>query len=104
MSADGTLTTRPVTFQGRFPLVNVAAEAGELRVEVLDEQGHVIPPFTRENALPVKSDSTRQKFAWAGADDLSALIGKPVRFRFLLTRGYVAAGGPGFTTDRDIAP
>lgn len=120
-AAGAMLTTRPVTFQGRFPFVNVAAEAGELRVEVLDEQGRVIPPFTRENAVPVRSDSTRQRLAWQGADDLSALNGRPVRFRFHLTRGqlfafwvsknsngtsggYVAAGGPGFTTDRDIAP
>ena len=53
-----------------------------------------------------------------GADDLSALAGKPVRFRFHLrngslysfwvspetsgaSHGYVAAGGPGFTGPAD---
>jgi len=55
---------------------------------------------------------------WKGADNLSALAGKPVRFRFHLrngalyafwvspdksgaSRGYVAAGGPGFTGPTD---
>jgi hypothetical protein len=68
----------------------------------------------------VRADSTRHRLAWKGAADLAALIGKPVRFRFHLRDGqlfafwvssretgagggYVAAGGPGFTSDRDDA-
>ena len=55
---------------------------------------------------------------WKGAADLSALAGKPVRFRFHLrsgrlfafwvspdesgaSHGYVAAGGPGYTGPTD---
>jgi len=70
--------------------------------------------------VPVKGDSTRQRVAWKGADDLSRLAGRPVRFRFHLTdgelyafwvspdpagasNGYVAAGGPGFTGPTDSA-
>jgi hypothetical protein len=57
--------------------------------------------------------------AWTGVPDLSPIAGEPVRFRFHLTngrlyafwvaasregasRGYVAAGGPGFSTPADI--
>src|SRR5262245_14883646 len=47
-AAEGTLTTRPIQFRGRHLFVNVAAEAGELRAEVLDEKGQVVQPFTRE--------------------------------------------------------
>lgn len=108
----GTLTTRPLTFSGRYLFVNLNAPQGELRVEVLDEAGKTIAPFTAENCLPVKIDSTKQRIVWNGADDLAPLAGKPVRFRFTLTQGslyafwvtpaangashgYLAAGGPG---------
>jgi hypothetical protein len=111
---EGTLTTRPVRFGGKHLFVNVDAEAGELRVEVLEEGGQVIAPLTRANCVPIRADKTLQAVRWEGADDLAALAGKPVRFRFHLTNGrlyafwvspeasgashgYIAAGGPGFT-------
>jgi hypothetical protein len=73
-----------------------------------------LAPFTLENCRPVTADSTLEPVTWCGADDLSALRGKPVRFRFSLRQGalfafwvsrdetgrsdgYVAGGGPGFT-------
>jgi hypothetical protein len=66
----------------------------------------------------VRGDTTCARVAWKGRDDLSALAGKPVRFRFYLSEarlysfwvspdasgashGYVAAGGPGFTGPTD---
>ena len=114
----GTLTTKPVTFKGRFPFVNVDARAGDLKVEVLDVEGRVIAPFSLANCRPVTADGTRQPITWEGAADLAALAGKPVRFRFHLSHGelysfwvspdasgasygYVAAGGPGFTGPTD---
>jgi len=112
--AEGVLTTRPVRFNARYLFVNADVDQGELRAEVLDADGQVVAPFTRENCIPVKDDSTLAQVRWQGADDLSPLAGKPVRLRFHLTRGslyafwvsadrsgashgYVAAGGPGFT-------
>lgn len=109
----GTLTTRPVKFNGSRFFVNAAPAGGELRVEVLDEQGMVISGFSRGECTPVSEDRTLQPVAWKGGSDLSALRGKPVAFRFHLSkgslyafwvspnesgasRGYVAAGGPGY--------
>jgi hypothetical protein len=114
----GTLTTRPVKFSGKHLFVNAAAAGGELRAEALDRDGRVIAPFTRDNCEPVRADKTRAAVKWRGAADVSALAGKPVRFRFHLknvslyafwvsadaggaSNGYVAAGGPGFTGPRD---
>jgi len=114
----GTLTTRPVRFGGKHLFVNADADAGELRVEVLDEHGRVIPAFSRADCIPVREDKTLQAVQWKGARDLSALAGKPVKFRFDLknsslyafwvspdasgaSHGYVAAGGPGFTGPTD---
>ena len=112
-SPPASLTTRPIRFGGRYLFVNVDAPGGELRVEVLDRDGRTIAPFTRADCTPVRADSTRARVTWASATDLSAVIGQVVRFRFHLTRGrlyafwvsaspsgasrgFVAAGGPGF--------
>jgi hypothetical protein len=114
----GTLTTRPIRFGGSRLFVNVDAPRGELRAEVLDEAGHPIAPFTLKNCRPVQVDSTLQEVIWADAEDLAALRGKVVRFRFTLRQGslyafwtsrdasgrsdgYVAGGGPGFTGATD---
>jgi hypothetical protein len=110
----GEVTTRPVRFTGRRLFVNLAAADGELRVEVLDRDYKPIEPFTVENAVPLRADSTRTQVRWRSAADLAPLAGRPVRFRFHLTKGslfsfwvaqdekgasggYVGAGGPGFT-------
>ena len=115
---DGTLTTRPVRFSGRYLFVNVDSHAGELTVEALDKKGRVIAPFSEENCAPIRSDKTMQRVTWRGVKDLSALAGKPVKFRFQLkngdlysfwvspeasgaSHGCVAAGGPGFTGPTD---
>ena len=110
----GTLTTRPVTFKGKYLFVNVDAPTGELRVEILDEKGEILTPFSAANCTPVRNDKTRQAVSWKGSADLGEVAGKTVRFRFHLTNGklyafwvspdasgkshgFVAAGGPGFT-------
>jgi hypothetical protein len=114
----GTLITRPVTFSGRHLFVNARVD-GELRVAVLDRDGRAIEPFTADRCAPIGGDATKTAVAWRGAPDLSALAGRPVRFRFSLrrgelyafwvsaspagaSRGFVAAGGPGFTGTADL--
>ncbi len=116
--AGGSVTTRPVIFSGSRLFVNAAMTGGELRAEVLDEAGAVIPPFSSANCLAVAADKTLQPITWRGGGDLSALRGRPVRFRFHLrngslfafwvsrdgsgaSRGHVAAGGPGYKSRVD---
>jgi len=116
----GTLTTRPVRFSGKYLFVNLRSDQGQLVVEVLDESGQVIEPFTKSNCVPLSTDKTLAEVKWKGAEDLSALAGKPVKFRFHLrlgalysfwvspdasgaSHGYVAAGGPGFSGSTDTA-
>jgi hypothetical protein len=114
----GTLTTRIVQFQGKHLFVNVNNPHGSLRVEVLDKHGLPIPPFTLDNCIAVTTDKTLHPVEWKGVNDLSALSDMPVRFRFDMaggelysfwvspdrsgaSYGYVAGGGPGFTSNRD---
>jgi len=106
MDGDGTLTTRPVRFSGKRLFVNLQ---GELRADVLNERGEVLA-----RSETVAGDRTSLGVPL----DLAGLAGKPVRFRFHLkggklysfwvaaddsgaSRGYVAAGGPGFTGPTD---
>ena len=110
----GILTTRPVRFKGRYLFANFDAPAGSLAVEVLDQDDRAVSPFTLENSISERGDTTCRRLSWKSAPDLSSLAGKTVRFRFHLTNGclysfwvtpsvrgasfgYVAAGGPGFT-------
>jgi hypothetical protein len=116
--APGAVTTKAVVFNGKHLFVNLDAPRGELRAEVLDEQGRVIAPFSAEDCEPVSCDRTRQHVTWKGSTDLSALRGRRVKFRFHLrqgrlyafwvspdangaSHGYVAAGGPEFDGPTD---
>lgn len=112
------LTTRPLTFSGKYLFVNVDAPKGTLSAEVVDMHGKVVEPFRFENCIPVQGDSTISQIHWKGGDDLTELANRAVRFRFRLEHGkfysfwvsrdetgrsdgYVAGGGPGFTSDID---
>ena len=121
MAADaeaGSLTTRPLSFRGAHLFVNAACADGELRVEVLDARGEVVPGYSAADCVPLAGDSTRHRMTWRCDVSLAPLAGRPVRFRFLLRRGalyafwvsgslrgessgYVAAGGPGFDGPTD---
>jgi hypothetical protein len=114
----GTLTTVPLTFNGRHLFVNANAEGGELSAEVLGPDGKVLAPFTRMNCRPLRSDNTCGRLTWMHAEDLARLQDRPISLRFHATgaqlfsfwispeesgasHGYVAAGGPGFTGPTD---
>jgi hypothetical protein len=115
----GMLTTRPVRFSRSHLFVNADLQGGELRVEVLDQQGRGLPAFSRDACEPVRTSGTRQPVTWRGSS-LATLAGKPVRFRFILSagslyafwvsdsprghsHGYPAAGGPEFAGPIDLS-
>jgi hypothetical protein len=117
MVADGKtagLTTRPVSFSGRFLFVNADIPDGILRAEVRDMEGNPVAPFTLENSIPFTGNSTITALGWKDGADLSSLSGLPVRIHFEVTNGslyafwvskdetgrsdgYLAGGGPGYT-------
>ncbi|PAW80168.1 MAG: hypothetical protein B9S32_00910 [Verrucomicrobia bacterium Tous-C9LFEB] len=114
----GQVTTRMVSFPGKYLFVNADASQGGIIAEVLDAEGRVIEPYSAQNCVELKTDATITQMRWKGADDLARLAGHPVRFRFTLTHaklyafwvsselngrsdGYVAGGGPGYTSDVD---
>lgn len=116
-SARGTVTTRVMQFSGAHLFVN-AVVRGSLKAEILDRDGRVIAPFSADRCVPMRGDSTRQALHW-GTAALGSLAGTPVRIRFHLdrarlfafwvsptalghSRGYLAAGGPGYARPADV--
>jgi hypothetical protein len=111
------VVTRPLTFSGEFLFVNADVRQ-QLRVEVVDRSGRVIPDFALDKCEPVRGNATRAAVRWSTGASLRALAGQPVRLRFVLndadlfafwvsqsargeSGGYVAAGGPGFNGQVD---
>ena len=92
----GTVTTRPLIFQGSRLLVSFEdsqkGSAGvdhhsSLRVEVLDSREEPVEGFGLEETDPVTRTVVGQPVSWAGSSDLSALAGQPVQLRFHLRNG-----------------
>ncbi len=114
-----TLTTRKLVLSKKFFFVNAdVKENGFLKVEILDSDGRIIQPFSKENCIPVLCNSTSIQVKWQNVEDLSDISGKPIKIRFYLKNcrlysfwvskdisgpsdGFIAAGGPGFETNRD---
>ena len=107
------LTTKLVTFSGQHLFVNCDASLGSLKIEILDENGEVLQPFTADKCDVVNIDSTKKQITWSETDNLSAIRETKVRFKFYTTNtklysfwvsntpkgesgGYLSAGGPEF--------
>jgi len=120
LSADGTgsVTTRPISFDGAYLFVNVDSSRGSLRAEVLDAEGRPVEGFTADDCDVLTDDTTIGRITWRGGDSLADFRDRPVRLRFILddadlyafwvspseqgeSRGYVAGGGPGYRTSVD---
>jgi len=121
MVADGNgeLVTKPVTFSGKHLFVNADCRFGELRVEVLGDDGEALPGFTAADCVPFAGESAcKREITWKGGT-LASFAARPVRFRFKIgcgtlyafwvspssrgeSRGYVAAGGPAYPGLRDL--
>ncbi|WP_373232447.1 hypothetical protein [Cohnella sp.] len=86
---------------------------------MLDEDGAVIPGFSKNQCEPLGGDSTCAQIRWVGGN-LEAMANRTIRLRFYLEKaslyafwitadeegrsgGYMAAGGPGFHQGRDVA-
>ncbi|MDA0348623.1 MAG: exo-alpha-sialidase [Verrucomicrobia bacterium] len=81
----GEITTKPFTFSGEALTINYASSAaGEIRVEIQDQNGQPIPGFTLSDCLPIFGDEIERTVQWDNTPSLSNLAEKPVRLRFFL--------------------
>ena len=81
----GTLTTRPFTFTGNQLEINYAtAAAGEIVVEIQDENGIPLPGFTRQQADRLIGNELARTVSWKGNSDVGTLASKPVRLHIYM--------------------
>lgn len=82
----GEIVTRPLTFSGEKLLLNVStAAAGSARVEIQDESGNPVNGFSLQECDEFWGDTIEHTVTWNGNADVSTLVGKPVRVRFVLS-------------------
>ena len=84
--AGGEFTTPLLRFAGEQLLLNVDTSAsGELRVELLDEQGQPIPNYTLNDCdLVHTANEINRIVRWKGESSVKDLAGKPARLHFVM--------------------
>ncbi|MBM4003795.1 MAG: hypothetical protein FJ295_10980 [Planctomycetes bacterium] len=81
----GEMGTKPIVFSGKSLRLNYSTSvAGSIQVEVQDENGQAIPGFGLNEMTPLFGDELDAAIKWGDSGDLSRLIGRPVRLRFVL--------------------
>ncbi len=81
----GYAMTRPFLLEGTGLHANLKAPRGELRVELLDYQTQKpLPGYSLQESESVTGDGLDLQLRWKSGSDLSSLVGKTVRLRFVL--------------------
>ena len=83
--AGGELLTKPVKFSGNELSINFGTSAaGSIRVEIQDAEGKALPGFALADAVKQIGNEVDRRVTWKQGTDVSALVGKPVRLRFVM--------------------
>lgn len=78
----GEFITKPFVFSGKELEINYSTSAaGQVRVELQNDEGQPLPGFTLDDSEPIYGDHIARIVKWKSAPDSSALAGKPVRLR-----------------------
>ena len=81
----GEILTKPFTFKGTQLQLNFSSSAaGNIKIEIQDENGKPIPGYTLEECEEVFGDTIERKVFWKQGSGTSALQGLPVRLRFVI--------------------
>jgi len=82
----GQLITRPLTFSGKQLRMNFSTSAvGSVRIECQDADGVPLPGFELQDSVEQYGDKLDHPIKWRDGADLSALAGRAVRLRFVLS-------------------
>ena len=92
---EGFLETRLLKLTGRELIINAEVRGHDLRVELVDKTGNVIPRFTRAQSRLIPHDKLRYRVVWEN-DGIQrslaqALTGQPLALRFILRGGNLYA-------------
>ncbi|WP_154674026.1 glycoside hydrolase family protein [Nakamurella lactea] len=89
----GTVTTKPLVFDGKTLHVNsdFTGRGHQLRVQLLDADGTVIPGFEVDKSIPITGNRTDVRVRWRGNPDLGSFAGSTVQLKFYLDGGDLYA-------------
>ncbi len=103
-SATGGVTTKPLrNLEGELRL-NANARGGEIRVELLDEEGAVLSGFAGGDCQPLEQDGVNQRVGWGAGRDLIPASEKPRRLRFLMRNASLYSFMAGANVRLDSLP
>ena len=67
--------------------INAATQPeGEVRVQLLDEQGNPLPGYHASDCQPISGDHLAEQVTWTGGSSLEALAGKNVHIEFVMQK------------------
>jgi hypothetical protein len=82
----GEFITRPLTFEGNELTMNYATSAaGQMRVEIQDEEGKPVPGFTLDACDPIYGDHIDRVVTWNEGSDVGRLKGTVIKLRFVMS-------------------
>ncbi len=66
-------------------MLNYATSAaGSIRVEIQDANGQAIPGYALGQSPELYGDQIDHVFQWQNGSDVSGLVGRPIRLRFVM--------------------
>jgi hypothetical protein len=88
----GTLTTRPLIFQGNRLHLNVhTAGSGSVRLALLDLNGEPLEGFAASDCEIISDDAIDYEVRWKSGADVSRWAGTPLRLQFSMRNAKVYA-------------
>lgn len=81
----GEMVTKPFTFRGDRLILNYSTSAaGGIRIEIEDENEKPIPGYAIGDAVEVIGNEIERAARWKTGDDVSPLIGRTIRLKFVM--------------------
>jgi len=99
----GSLTTYPIRGLEGALHINTDAQGGSIQVEILDEQGNVIPGYSAEECVAITQDGVDQIVRWRGHEKLPDTE-SPRKIRFQLQNASLFAFRVDHPVQRTGAP
>jgi hypothetical protein len=84
--AGGELVTSLLSFHGNELSMNYSTSAaGAIRVEIQNAGGSALEGFSLDDCPPIFGDDVDRVVTWKNGADVSALAGRPVKLRFVMS-------------------
>ncbi len=84
-AAEGVAETKPLIFSGTRLILNYSTSAaGYIIIELVDEQGNIIPGRSSDDCFPVTGNEIAREVRWKDGSDVCNLEGKVISMRIIM--------------------